>query len=604
MPVVTPVTVRQAVQSHKTPSHHGSHTHRWWRSYRFLNTKPSCSARKSSQPAQQASYYKPCGRSDAPPPPAGRNPGLRRPGTGGAGRPVAKWFPKAMCSAAMVHVVNHRYAVRSHLAHASDKRCALSYGDASFTNVTPANARHGTSEASPWTPPPSWPLNTGPSCTLHSRLHCTPDSASAEAACAGKEDVAQGGGKANDPGDIKTGSRRGPRCSVLGPWLQLCAKHVRGQALVSTVRVFRLNPLRHKRLFVLAPDVGVQPPIKAPGLRRRGVHGTDGPPLAKRDDVRTKHLAARDSWCLPTRYVKEDGAIVASAATRTVALRAAAQTPQPIRLQYVRFAHEVLLGYTGNPHVAKLLRSLVSRFVGRRLQLLSEASLLLLRAKLSAAPLSGRAAMIWAPRTKDQPGGCLRQPLGDPRGDYVPFLGYLICHGPDTRPNLRSPRGYLWTDTLSAQKKVLAWGLRNKVRLLVNMPKVLQSLSEQGFCDRSGNPQPNFHYFQETQSNTVARVASVLRGLANYYHLAESPRRCVSRWSYILTHSLAMMFAAKFKLGTRASVFAVAGRNLLKPLLAKSRLRDSSPSKHTAVPARAGLPPDQDGRPGTMRSGS
>lgn len=117
----------------------------------------------------------------------------------------------------------------------------------------------------------------------------------------------------------------------------------------------------------------------------------------------------------------------------------------------------------------------------------------------------------------------------------------------------------------------------SKIRLLVNMQKVIESLADKGFCDRSGNPKPNFHYFQDSQNKTVARVASLLRGLTNYYQLAESKRRCVSRWSYILTHSIAMMFAAKFKLGTRAKVFALAGRNLIKPLLAKKRKQTHGP---------------------------
>ena len=110
-----------------------------------------------------------------------------------------------------------------------------------------------------------------------------------------------------------------------------------------------------------------------------------------------------------------------------------------------------------------------------------------------------------------------------------------------------------------------------KIRLLVNIQKVLDILSVEGFCDRSGKPKPNFRYFQNSQNRTVACVASLLRGLTNYYQLAENKRRCISRLSYILTNSVAMMFAAKYKLGTRAKVFAHAGRNLLKPLLSKKR---------------------------------
>jgi hypothetical protein len=113
------------------------------------------------------------------------------------------------------------------------------------------------------------------------------------------------------------------------------------------------------------------------------------------------------------------------------------------------------------------------------------------------------------------------------------------------------------------------------------MPLVIDSLAFKGFCDGSGNPKPNFQYFKDSQTKTVARVASLLRGLKNYYQLAEFKHRCLSRWSYILTHSVAMMFAAKFKLGSRAKVFSLAGRNLTKPLLSKKRkLMAAQPSNH------------------------
>lgn len=111
---------------------------------------------------------------------------------------------------------------------------------------------------------------------------------------------------------------------------------------------------------------------------------------------------------------------------------------------------------------------------------------------------------------------------------------------------------------------------------LINMNQVIDSLSDMGFCDRLGNPKPNFRYYQDSQYSAVARVSAILRGLASYYDLAEVPhdkRRCMTRWSYILTHSLAMVFAAKFKLGTRARVFARAGRNLQKPCASQSVFR-------------------------------
>lgn len=105
------------------------------------------------------------------------------------------------------------------------------------------------------------------------------------------------------------------------------------------------------------------------------------------------------------------------------------------------------------------------------------------------------------------------------------------------------------------------------------MQKVINRLAEKGFCDKSGHPKPNFAYFQYPQSYSVARIASILRGLANYYHLANSKRQCVTRLSYILRTSLAKTYAAKFKLGTAAKVFAKGGRDLSKPIKAKKGRR-------------------------------
>ena len=115
-----------------------------------------------------------------------------------------------------------------------------------------------------------------------------------------------------------------------------------------------------------------------------------------------------------------------------------------------------------------------------------------------------------------------------------------------------------------------------RIHCVINMNQVIESLADMGFCDRSGNPKPNFRYYQDSQYSAIARVSAILRGLACYYDLAEMPhdkRRCMTRWCYILTHSLAMVFAAKFKLGTRACVFGRAGRNLQKPISAKKHTR-------------------------------
>jgi len=101
-----------------------------------------------------------------------------------------------------------------------------------------------------------------------------------------------------------------------------------------------------------------------------------------------------------------------------------------------------------------------------------------------------------------------------------------------------------------------------KIHLLIDREKVIKSLFDMGFCDILGKPKPNFRYYQKSQHDAIAHASSILRGLACYYELARWKRSCISRFSYIITHSLALTFAAKYKLSTRSKVFALAGLNL------------------------------------------
>jgi len=102
---------------------------------------------------------------------------------------------------------------------------------------------------------------------------------------------------------------------------------------------------------------------------------------------------------------------------------------------------------------------------------------------------------------------------------------------------------------------------------MVDMNKVIKKLAEAKFCRKDGDPLPCFQYMHQTQSLTNARINSLLEGLVNYYHLANNKRRSMNRVRYILQHSVAKMYAAKFKLKTRAAVFKLATGNLGRRLV-------------------------------------
>lgn len=102
--------------------------------------------------------------------------------------------------------------------------------------------------------------------------------------------------------------------------------------------------------------------------------------------------------------------------------------------------------------------------------------------------------------------------------------------------------------------------------------KVIRKLQDAKFCDGKGDPKPCFQYMHQTQSLTNTRIRSLILGLCNYYRLANNRRRFVHRISYILRHSVAKMYAAKYKLQTRAKVFSKGGKHLDLPIEARNAL--------------------------------
>nr|QIA60224.1 hypothetical protein [Treubia lacunosa] len=239
--------------------------------------------------------------------------------------------------------------------------------------------------------------------------------------------------------------------------------------------------------------------------------------------------------------------------------------PQETRqINYVRFADYFIIGIIGPRALAERIRCLVTRFIEVRLKLNLHRTRKPLQSRpntLHYVPMGPKAGNGFPISAHVVPGEKEKTIFCITKKKKIPFLGYLISRDSKHTYNL------------------VRRGRRYRIRrsgglsLLVDMQKVINRLAEKGFRDKSGHPKPNFAYFQYPQSYSVARIASILRGLTNYYHLANSKRPCVTRLSYILRTSLAKTYAAKFKLGTAAKVFAKGGRDLSKPIKAKKGRR-------------------------------
>jgi hypothetical protein len=204
-----------------------------------------------------------------------------------------------------------------------------------------------------------------------------------------------------------------------------------------------------------------------------------------------------------------------------------------VRIVYARYAGAFIVGIIGNEKLAAGLKAKIVQFLKQELKLDVE------QTKTKITHYS----------------------------ETVPFLGYKISTR--CRTEVKRRRWNAKGLTIRQRRAPVS------VKLLVDIRKVLRKLSEQNFCTPGGQPRPNWlSALESLQAYSVSMGAAIVRGLATYYRLASNFKQSIRRINYVVTQSLAKTFAAKFKLQSRARVFAKAGLNLgilLKP--AKQKIK-------------------------------
>ncbi|KAJ0954510.1 putative domain X protein [Helianthus annuus] len=75
--------------------------------------------------------------------------------------------------------------------------------------------------------------------------------------------------------------------------------------------------------------------------------------------------------------------------------------------------------------------------------------------------------------------------------------------------------------------------------------------------------------FHATQAHTNAQMNKLLTTMVEWYRFADNRKKIVNFCSYIIRGSLAKLYAAKYKLRSRAKVFKIGDRTLGRPLKAK-----------------------------------
>lgn len=111
--------------------------------------------------------------------------------------------------------------------------------------------------------------------------------------------------------------------------------------------------------------------------------------------------------------------------------------------------------------------------------------------------------------------------ITNPKDQPIKFLGYLIQKA--------APKVTVAKHKYKGIARRLKVSHSGSIFLKADAVKVRKRLAEKGFCHKDGKPIANFKYLNNTQYGTIIQANYILRGLANYYKLANNARQMISR---------------------------------------------------------------------------
>ena len=197
------------------------------------------------------------------------------------------------------------------------------------------------------------------------------------------------------------------------------------------------------------------------------------------------------------------------------------QDPDFVRLKYIRYADDWIVGVIGPRHLAETVRNEIRSFLRDRLKLeLSEEKTRITHARTEEAFFLGTRLGIGRSHTAK----------------------VSVKQLPGSRPFKVRTTG--WLPTLKAPIR-----------------KLVRRLHDKGFCDGDGYPQSKRYWVGFEVEHIVNLFSSVNRGLLNYYRFARNFGR-MTRIQYILQFSLAKTLAHKLRI-PMARVFREHGPELV-----------------------------------------
>lgn len=188
--------------------------------------------------------------------------------------------------------------------------------------------------------------------------------------------------------------------------------------------------------------------------------------------------------------------------------------PDFIRVKYVRYADDWLIGVTGPHELAEEIKRRVRDFLSTKLKL----------------TLSEKKTVVTNARTQE-----------------AKFLGYKIRLG-------RTDKEQKQTTTTNASGKIFkkrSTGM--EIVLKVPIDALVDRLHQKGFCTKNGKPIHRAPWQQLDEDQIVLLYSSINRGIQQFYRPADNWAR-VQRLQYILKFSLAKTLAGKRKGKTSGTI--------------------------------------------------
>lgn len=141
----------------------------------------------------------------------------------------------------------------------------------------------------------------------------------------------------------------------------------------------------------------------------------------------------------------------------------------------------------------------------------------------------------------------------------IEFLDHIICRRV-IHPTLRY--------TATGGKIVNEKGVGTLLSVTASLQRCIRQFRRLKFVkgDRDPEPLPCTPMLYSGQAHTNAQMNKLLETMADWYRYADNRKKIVGFCAYVIRSSLAKLYAARYRLKSRAKVYKIASRDLSRPL--------------------------------------